>query len=357
MSHLPTLGGPCGPPIPFPTAASSHLRIAGFRPRPIAHGTISQHISILYNGPEVEVLCPRSGSRLAAWSFAIDDERRSGVKSSRDENDVFGTAATEVTCVAFLEHKIRPGLTNARRFVVVGTSNGIVGVIDIKSSQLIRVVKFQHRVTSVTIVKNGSKTSSDPGASTSRFFPDELQAFEGIIAVGTQEGRLYLLVSVTPVFPIHHILIPFNIIAELILLNFHLLKYIFFSSVLFGPSVFIFRRKLFLFLGSLWLYVSFEAVAKLEHMAFCHPNLYQFKIQIMAVKFKDLDRIFSTWNVLNTCKIYLTFDRTLQLICQTATKMKKIQLCLISSPNDRNSPIWQSFDLPFIRGENGCALN
>ena len=131
MSHLPTLGGPCGPPIPFPTAASSHLRIAGFRPRPIAHGTISQHISILYNGPEVEVLCPRSGSRLAAWSFAIDDERRSGVKSSRDENDVFGTAATEVTCVAFLEHKIRPGLTNARRFVVVGTSNGIVGVIDI----------------------------------------------------------------------------------------------------------------------------------------------------------------------------------------------------------------------------------
>jgi hypothetical protein len=38
MSHLPTLGGASGPPIPFPAAAISHLDIEMRRPRPIARG-------------------------------------------------------------------------------------------------------------------------------------------------------------------------------------------------------------------------------------------------------------------------------------------------------------------------------
>jgi hypothetical protein len=192
MSHLPTLGGASGPPTPFPSAALAHLRVAGRRPRPIARGSISEHCAIVFNGPNLEVLCPNSGNRLTAWSFASDDDPKSASKSSRDDSDSFGTSlTTEITCVSklALSSPRRGVASHTRLYVVVGTSTGLVAIVDVKSSQLVRVVRFQHRVNSVAVVSNGSRASTDEDVVTSRIFQD------GLIAVGTQEGHLYLVVS------------------------------------------------------------------------------------------------------------------------------------------------------------------
>ena len=199
MSHLPTLGGASGPPTPFPSAAATNLRVAGRRPRPIARGTVSDTSAVVFNGADLEVMCPRSGSRLAAWSFGGDDDRkRVGAKSSRDDSDSFGASlSSEITCVAEMTLSTPRGsaASHARRFVVAGTSSGLVGIIDVKSSQLVRALKLKNRVTFVTVVTNGSKASTDGDVVTSRIFHEVVQVFVGIIAVGTQEGNLYLIVS------------------------------------------------------------------------------------------------------------------------------------------------------------------
>ena len=197
MSHLPTLGGASGPPTPFPSAAATNLRVAGRRPRPIARGSVSDTSAIVFNGSDLEVMCPRSGSRLAAWSFGGDDDRKRVAKSSRDDSDSFGASlSSEITCVAEMTLSTPRGgsAAHARRFVVAGTSSGLVGIVDVKSSQLVRVLKLKNRVTFVAVVTNGSKASNDDDVVTSRIFHEVVQVFVGIIAVGTQEGNLYLVV-------------------------------------------------------------------------------------------------------------------------------------------------------------------
>ena len=234
MSHLPTLGGASGPPIPFPAAVISHLDLHARRQKPVGRGkvvalnelgTVSP-IAIVYQGPNLEVICPRSGERLAAWTFKGDDDRKSNVASGnkhhRDEYDIVGSRSTEITCVAEMSMTVTRHATSSqaatadeasfvstatsqrhtvRRLVVAGLSSGLVCIIDIKSCRLIRAVRMPYRVTAVTVLSNGSIGSSDeddgPAASlvTNRNFAEELLFFQGVIAVGTQEGHLYFLVS------------------------------------------------------------------------------------------------------------------------------------------------------------------
>lgn len=226
MSHLPTLGGASGPPINFPTAVLSHLHLDSSRnQRILSRGKIVvgnavdqtsvSPIAIVYQGPNLEVLCPRTGERLAAWTFKGDDDRK-GLK--RDEYDVT-TRTTEITCTAEMALAVsRPSAAssqgcdddasyisstatqrfNVRRLVVAGLSTGLICILDIKSCRLIRVIRMPFRVTSVTVLSNGSIGSSDDdlGAATpatNRTLAEELLFFQGVIAVGTQEGHLYLV--------------------------------------------------------------------------------------------------------------------------------------------------------------------
>ena len=229
MSHLPTLGGASGPPIPFPAAVVSHLDLESRRQKPVGRGkvfagndigTVSP-IAIVYQGPNLEVLCPRTGERLAAWTFKGDDDRKVGGKHHRDDFDVVGSRTTEITCVAEMSMTVSRHATSShpvsvddasfvssatsqrhhmRRLVVAGLSTGLVCILDIKSCRLIRVVRMPHRVTAVSVLSNGSMASSDDDEAgsastvTNRNLAEELLFFQGVIAVGTQEGHLYFLV-------------------------------------------------------------------------------------------------------------------------------------------------------------------
>jgi hypothetical protein len=171
----------------------------------------------------LEVLCPRTGDRLAAWTFSGDDERVSRRKNARDEfADVGARVSAEVTCAAEILMTVprRSAASHAavaledasfmssatsqrhhvRRLVVAGLSTGLVCVVDVKSCRLVRAVRMPHRVTAVAVVANGSIGGADDDdaaspAVTHRNLTEELHFFQGVVAVGTQEGHLYLLVS------------------------------------------------------------------------------------------------------------------------------------------------------------------
>ena len=233
MSHLPTLGGASGPPIPFPPAVLTHLDLETRPGKPVGRGKVVSGselgsvapIAIVYQGPNLEVLCPRTGERLAAWTFKGDDDRKSGATKQhhRDEFDPVGSRLIEITCVAEMamivsRHSASSNIPSAddasfvssvtsqrhsvRRLVVAGLSTGLVCIIDIKSCRLIRAVRMPYRVTAVTVLSNGSIGSSDDDEGsaspvTNRNLAEELLFFQGVIAVGTQEGHLYFLVKIT----------------------------------------------------------------------------------------------------------------------------------------------------------------
>ncbi|QQP38073.1 AT hook containing transcription factor 1, partial [Caligus rogercresseyi] len=67
--------------------------------------------------------------------------------------------------------------------VVVGLDSGIVSVLDIKISKRIKSISFPDRISSLAVIQDSAHRS----------LAEELMFFKGILAVGTQNGDLYLL--------------------------------------------------------------------------------------------------------------------------------------------------------------------
>ena len=229
MSHLPTLGDS---PIfkQLPTSVLAHLDGAGSDL--LSRGWVSTadaQIAVIHRGPRLEVVSTRTNERIAAWTFGTDTSSRNSSRR-RDSPEVGQTY--EITCCVELFgpsntgiNSIGAGVRSAsgsstpientnqhnhplqRRLLVVGLASGLVCVFDIRSSRIIRAVQMSHRITALAILGNGGSAYGgsvvggchDLGLAglgmqlRNNLLAEELLFFRGIVAVGTQEGHIYLL--------------------------------------------------------------------------------------------------------------------------------------------------------------------
>ncbi|XP_071147698.1 protein ELYS-like isoform X2 [Mytilus edulis] len=123
----------------------------------------------LVRGPVIEVLDSTSRRRLAAWAFGVT------IKDTH----------SYITCVKEYCYgnspKLLVGVCNAQQ-------TSMLGVLDLQSSRLSKVIEIPHKINSVEVVTN---VGGD-------FIPmwalnDQLRLFDGIIAVGTISGIVYLI--------------------------------------------------------------------------------------------------------------------------------------------------------------------
>jgi hypothetical protein len=218
MSHLPTLGA-CGDLRPFPSSVTSHLEgnansNSATSAGGLTRGCLSsdQHLSYLYQGKSLEVVNAKNNERLAAWTFGT-----AGGAGRADADADFtssGGGGLEITCVAEiaspsgLKHNQHhqdvdgaAGGINAssasfaaapchtgRRSLIVGLSSGLICLFDLKSSKVMRAIRVGKRVTSVSVVSSYGGPMSNH-----RMLAEELMFFYGVVAVGTSEGRVYLV--------------------------------------------------------------------------------------------------------------------------------------------------------------------
>lgn len=229
MSHLPTLGD--SPPFKqLPTSVLAHLDGAGSDL--LSRGWISTadaQIAIMHRGPRLEVVSTRTNERIAAWTFGANTSARNSSRR-RDSPEVGQT--NEITCCVELFGSTNAGMSSIgsgtrsasgsstpidsnithqhhlqRRLLVVGLASGLVCVFDIRSSRIIRAVQMSHRITALSILGNGGSAHGgsvvggchDLGLAglglqlRNNLLAEELLFFRGIVAVGTQEGHVYLL--------------------------------------------------------------------------------------------------------------------------------------------------------------------
>ena len=227
MSHLPTLGD--SPPFKqLPASVLAHLEGAGAEL--LSRGWVSTadaQIAVIYRGPRLEVVSTRTNERIAAWTFGADTSARHSSRR-RDSPEVGQT--NEITCCAELFGPSNTGASSVvnapsasgsstpidhgsqnyhplqRRLLVTGLASGLVCVLDIRSSRIIRAVEMPHRITSLAILGNGGPTYGgtavggchDIGLAglglqlRNNLLAEELMFFRGIVAVGTQEGHIYV---------------------------------------------------------------------------------------------------------------------------------------------------------------------
>ncbi|XP_052102837.1 protein ELYS-like isoform X2 [Mytilus californianus] len=123
----------------------------------------------LVRGPVIEVLDSTSRRRLAAWAFGVT------IKDTH----------SYITCVKEYCYgnspKLLVGVCNAQQ-------TSMLCVLDLQSSRLSKVIEIPHKINSVEVVTN---VGGD-------FIPmwalnDQLRLFDGIIAVGTISGIVYLI--------------------------------------------------------------------------------------------------------------------------------------------------------------------
>lgn len=184
MSHLPTLGS-CSDLVPYPVSVHTHLGLGGLsgpgRRRVttgFARGFLSSddHLALLYRGPNLEVLNARTNERLAAWTF--ENLKTPSQVSSHPALSPGGSHVPthEITCCTELVSPsssiVNPNASSAgnpnashlggphcppnsaRRAVVVGLANGLVCVLDLKSSRIIRAIQTGYRVASVAVISS-----------------------------------------------------------------------------------------------------------------------------------------------------------------------------------------------------------
>ena len=172
-------------------------------------------LAFLHRGTTLEVVNARNNERVATWTF------RSTASVARSDSAGGNTAAagegdfapTEITSVAEIVGPARRrvngddyynGSTSAaaqnmsaaasaavslgggRRSLVVGLSSGLVCLLDLKSSKVVRAIQVGKRVTSVAVV-----SSYGGPLSNHRTLAEELMFFYGTVAVGTSEVLLH----------------------------------------------------------------------------------------------------------------------------------------------------------------------
>ena len=228
MSHLPTLGE--SPPFrQMPSSVTAHLDGAGSDL--MSKGWVSTadaQIAVIHRGPRLEVVSTKSNERIAAWTFGTEVSARNSSKR-RDSPEVgqtfeitscvelFGPSNSGVSTISNLA-KSSSGTSTPiesaqqhhpfqRRLLVVGLASGLVCVFDIRSSRIIRAIQMPHRITALAILGNGGSSygsavvggCNDIGLAglglylRNNLLAEELLFFRGIVAVGTQEGHIYLL--------------------------------------------------------------------------------------------------------------------------------------------------------------------
>jgi hypothetical protein len=199
MSHLPTMGGGSAP-LDFPPAVKAHLGGHEMSPRaPLTKGFVSEdcHIAVVYGGPNLEVINPKNGERLAAWTFGSAAGSRNGSRKTDSTGGGGGAQGRDIgrgceitACVEISPNNRasrRPAgeKSNSGRFLAVGLNNGYVCLFDVRSSTVVRCVKMPHHVTALASI---ASSTSIP-----RFLAEEWLLFHGLIAVGSQEGHVYLI--------------------------------------------------------------------------------------------------------------------------------------------------------------------
>ena len=229
MSHLPTLGE--SPPFKqLPTSVLAHLDGAGSDL--LSRGWVSTadaQIAVIHRGPRLEVVSTRNNERIAAWTFGIESSARHSSRR-RDSPEVgqtfeitscvelFGPSNTGINTISS-QAKSSSGTSTPidsaqqqhhplqRRLLVVGLASGLVCVFDIRSSKIIRAVQMRHRITALAILGNGGSGYGNAVVGgyneiglaglglnlRNNLLAEELLFFRGIVAVGTQEGHIYLL--------------------------------------------------------------------------------------------------------------------------------------------------------------------
>ncbi|TRY74821.1 hypothetical protein TCAL_05664 [Tigriopus californicus] len=191
MSHWPTLGS-CSSLISFPSCVRQHLSLnAGGQL--LSQGSLSpeDQLAFVSQGCHLEVIHAQTNERLAAWTFG-PPVVTAGITSPGSNPRILDH---EITCVSELMTKAWPNPTGVdpedavnRRCAVVGLANGLVCVLDLKSSKVIRAIQMGQRVTALSVVS----PMGGPMAN-HRTMAEELMFFYGIVAVGTLEGHLYLV--------------------------------------------------------------------------------------------------------------------------------------------------------------------
>uniref|UniRef100_A0A0K2TSW4 AT hook containing transcription factor 1 [Strongylocentrotus purpuratus] n=2 Tax=Lepeophtheirus salmonis TaxID=72036 RepID=A0A0K2TSW4_LEPSM len=151
MSFLPSLGS-SSECLPFPVSVGGHLASGSSEDALLlTRGCLANaQFAFLYRGPCLEVVDMHNNERLSSQTFT-----------------------DEITCADSL----------GSNQIVIGLNSGVVSVIDINISKIIKSIEFPQRVSSLAVIHD----------SASRSLAEELMFFKGILAVGTQSGDLYLL--------------------------------------------------------------------------------------------------------------------------------------------------------------------
>ena len=164
MSYLPCLGD-VRLPVALPNSVRSHLDGAG--PEILSKGWVTSRnkaqVGVLFRGSSLEVVSVHSNERLSAWTF-----RSPG-----------NAGSSEITCCepVFMGDS-QPLL------LAVGLASGLVCVFDTRTSRVVRAIQVRHRVSAVASVAPAAR----PGTADS-----PVLHFCGVLAVGTQEGHVFLL--------------------------------------------------------------------------------------------------------------------------------------------------------------------
>ncbi|CAH1774002.1 unnamed protein product [Owenia fusiformis] len=118
-------------------------------------------------GPALEIINSRNGARIAAWMFGA---------ALKDCN-------TSITCVSEFNK-------GAALLIGLETSNrtGMLCMFDVRKSKVVKAVHIPYKVTAVSGVTDETKTVEANPA-----FSELLLCFQGIVAVGTQGGHVYII--------------------------------------------------------------------------------------------------------------------------------------------------------------------
>lgn len=175
-------------PLKFPAPVSSQLKDAAVQSSSLLKGFVSEDclISVVYSGPHVEVLNPNTGERVAAWTFSSSSNQDYQQRSKSGKNEATSSSALDCEITSCIDMSTRSGERSLDgRFLCIGLSDGRVCLFNIFSSRVIRCLNLSNRITSLQCL---ASPSSAP-----RYLCEELLLMSGLIAVGTQEGHVYLV--------------------------------------------------------------------------------------------------------------------------------------------------------------------
>ena len=157
MSHLPTFGAGCLP-LSFPSTIQAHLKSEDGKP--LHKGFVADDCSfaVVYSGPNLEVINPQTGERLAAWTFVSSSgsDRISKNESGNSSHSGLKPRECEITaCIDMVMGEMSN--QGSSRYLAVGLSGGQACIFDVRSSSVIRCINLSHRITAMVRIKQLGK--------------------------------------------------------------------------------------------------------------------------------------------------------------------------------------------------------